>query len=130
MVVVQVRVDDDVYVVRRQTVFGKPFFKGVDGAAYGLFAVFGLDGLHFARIHQNLLVAALDIPAVDRDGVGLPVVVLIGHHAFIKYLGSHDNGMDFVLHGILRMRIRDGSTESISTFNPDVMGCPPEKGGF
>lgn len=69
--------------------------------ADGFFPFFGLNGTHFTGIHENLLITAFDIPAVNGDGEFFSVVELIGHHALVKDLGSYDDGVDFVFHNHL-----------------------------
>ena len=65
-------------------------------------------GPDFTGIHENFLITSFDIPAVNGDGKFPPVVELIGHHAFVKDLGSHDDGVDFVYHSHLFYLSRNG----------------------
>jgi len=94
VVVVQMRVEDDVDVGRRKAELGEPFGKAMNGAADGLFTRLGEHGAHFAGIDQDAFVPAFQIPAVDGNGVGFAVVELVGHHALVEFLGAKDQGMD------------------------------------
>ena len=64
---------------------------------YIIFPVLRLNGSHFPGINQNFFVASFKIPAVNGNGVWFTVVMLVGHHPFVKNLGSHYNGMDLIL---------------------------------
>jgi len=96
MVHVQMGVDDDIDVLGGKTMTGKALFKGINFSLDGGFPVRGLDGIHLACVHQDILVSTLDDPGKDRNGKGLSLTMLVCHHAFVKDFGPHDHWMDGV----------------------------------
>jgi len=94
VVVVQMGVHHHVDIGRGQAESGQGIGKCPDGATDGCFPAFGADRAHLAGVDQDAFIPALQVPAVNGDGVGLAVLELVGHHTLVEFLGAKDQGMD------------------------------------
>ena len=94
VIIVQMRMDYRVDILRCKTPLIQTFFKGMNLSANFFLPVRGADGAHFPGVHQDFSVSAFQIPGVNGNAVRLSVAVLIGHHSLVKQFGTHHNGMN------------------------------------
>ncbi|VTR68536.1 hypothetical protein DESC_710032 [Desulfosarcina cetonica] len=97
VVVVQVGMDHHVDFFRFQADAIQSLLEGVNPTANGLFAIRRADRIHFSGVHDDGFLPAFQVPAVNRYGKRFAIIVLVGHHAFVENLGTHDDGVDAIV---------------------------------